>query len=100
MHSGINDNGEIVGDYTDAANVTHGLIDVSGVFTSFDVPGAGLTTIQDVNNAGQIVGYYTDSARNIIGFVGTPTTVPEPGTFALVVLAGLVGSRRRSSPRY
>ncbi len=87
---GINDSGEIVGNYVDAANVTHGFVDLGGTFTSFDVPGANLTTITDINNSGQFVGWYTDSASGLFGFVATPTSVPEPASLSLVVI-GLAG---------
>ena len=94
---GINDSGEIVGDYIDAASVQHGFVDIGGSFTSVDVPGASSILIKDVNNQGQIVGFSIDNANHIVGFVGTPVSVPEPATIALLSLglAGLGFSRRK-----
>jgi hypothetical protein len=94
---GVNDSGEIVGDYIDAASVQHGFVDIGGSFTSVDVPGASTIVIKDVNNHGQIVGFSIDNANHIVGFVGTPVSVPEPATLALLSLglAGLGFSRRK-----
>jgi hypothetical protein len=87
---GINNAGEIVGFYTDAGGIQHGYIDLGGVFSSFDPPGSVSTTINGVNNLGQIVGFYTNANQDVIGFVGTPTSVPEPSSFALL-LVGVIG---------
>ena len=86
---GINDLGEIVGFYTDAAGNQHGYIDNDGVFTSFDPPGSASTTINGLNDKGDIVGFYTNPTTDTVeGFVGTP--VPEPSTWAMM-LAGFAG---------
>ena len=86
---GVNNLGEIVGFYTDAAGDQHGYIDKGGVFTSFDPPGSASTTINGVNNLGEIVGFYTNPATDTVdGFVGSP--VPEASTWAML-LAGFAG---------
>jgi hypothetical protein len=85
---GITNTDEIVGFYVDTANVQHGYIDIGGLFTSFDPAGSVNTTINGANDLGQIVGFFTDP--NVIGFVGTPKTVPEPASFALIGV-GLIG---------
>ncbi|MGD0960051.1 MAG: hypothetical protein ABSB19_09610 [Methylomonas sp.] len=87
---GINNSGEIVGFYQDSAGVQHGYTDIGGTFTSFDPTGSTNTTINGVNDLGQIAGFFTDANTNTIGFVGTPTSVPEPGNAALFI-AGLIG---------
>jgi hypothetical protein len=86
---GISNSGEVVGFYTDASG-QHGYTDIGGHFTSFDPTGSVNTTINGVNDLGQIVGFYTDANANVIGFVGTPATVQEPATLALLGI-GLVG---------
>lgn len=62
--SGINNGGQIVGTYTDAAGV-HGFIrSATGVFTTIDDPNAnpGTTSVDGINNLGVIVGTFTDSS--------------------------------------
>jgi len=57
---GINDIGEVVGDYvTKSDGHRHGFLRSSkGGFTTFDVPGADITVGEGINNAGTIVGFY------------------------------------------
>lgn len=95
---GISNTGEIVGSYTDAGGVQHGYTDIGGLFASFDPAGSVSTTINGVNDLGQIVGFYTDANQNVIGFVGTPKSVPEPASLALLVVGLIVAAvahRRR-----
>lgn len=92
---GISNTGEIVGFYADAGGVQHGYTDIGGVFASFDPPGSVNTTINGVNDLGQIVGFYTDANDNVIGFVATPTAVPEPATIALYGAGLIVAVMRR-----
>src|SRR5262249_4132643 len=82
---GINDQGQIVGDYVDTDNNRHGFLLSHGAYTQLDVPGASLTVAQGINNAGVIGGVYVDAAQNQHGFVlsqGAYTTVdvPFPGS--------------------
>jgi probable HAF family extracellular repeat protein len=50
---GINDNGVIVGFFTDANNQQHGFIDNNGVFTTIDNPlGVNGTSLNGINDAG------------------------------------------------
>ena len=72
--SGINDAGQIVGQYMDAAG-QHGFLYTPGAgFTSIDAPAAtGGTYASGINNAGQIVGNYYDSTGSH-GFLYTPGT--------------------------
>jgi len=81
--AGLNDCGEVVGAFVDAAGNTHGFIYNRHTmsFQQIDDPnavGPAGTVINGVNDRGQIVGFYTDAHGNVIGFVGTPT-VPEHG---------------------
>lgn len=84
--SGINDVGHVVGDYTDAAGVTHGYVLRSGVFTTLDFPGAAFTEARGIGPRGEIVGTYRkpgEPAVNFHGFLlranGEFTQVDYPG---------------------
>lgn len=98
---GLNNHGQVVGDYVDAAGDMHGFLYTVGTanYLSIDDPnGIGTTTINGINDKGQLVGFYVDAGQNTDGFVATP--VPEPGLTALagLVLAGitLAGRKRRA----
>jgi hypothetical protein len=75
---GVNDNGTVVGTYTDGSGgtaTTHGFIWRSNgsVTTGVDDPkGVGTTFLNGINNEGDIVGFYTDSAGNTDGLVAFP----------------------------
>jgi hypothetical protein len=77
MPFGINDNDDIVGQYTDRKGATHGFLLVSplhnAMWTSIDDPnGIGATTINGLNDAMEMVGFYTDTAGNTHGMLITP----------------------------
>ena len=59
---GVNDDGQVVGDYHDAAGNFHGFFWDAGLFLRLDVtfPGATITGPTAINNVGQIVGFYFD----------------------------------------
>jgi probable HAF family extracellular repeat protein len=71
---GINNVGDIVGDYRGGIP-HHGFRDQGGLtyrgggFTAFDVPGATFTIPSGINDAGQIVGTFGDSNGNGHGFL-------------------------------
>jgi probable HAF family extracellular repeat protein len=112
----INNNGAIVGYYGDATNNTHGFVYQNGVFTTLDDPFADTwnslkplqpsgTEVLGINDQGQVVGFYyymtgtgPNPRVNVQAFLATP--VPEPGSLALVTIAGIVASgwrfRRRN----
>lgn len=104
---GINNAGQIVGEYEDDSGVLHGfLLDedlkflerrrmVGGVihgfvldedsFTTIDFPDAVETKAFGINNAGQIVGFYKDSSGDVHGFLldsGTFSSIDFPGATA------------------
>lgn len=62
--TGVNERGQVVGDYRDAAGRFHGFIWDDGQFVTFDVPfpNASGTALTAINNGGQIVGFYSDTA--------------------------------------
>jgi hypothetical protein len=93
---GINDSGEITGEYKDASSVVRGFIrHRDGTFTKFDAPGAstaaGLgTSPRRINNAGEVAGFYNAGPKGVRhGFVrhadGTITTIDPPGSIGTVV---------------
>jgi uncharacterized membrane protein len=80
LPEGINDEGAIVGFYTDANVVPHGFVrSPGGAIFPFDAPGAGLgagldegTVAYGISDLGAIVGYYQDSQYVFHGFVRGP----------------------------
>ena len=82
--NGINDAGQIVGDFeTTYGSNNQGFLYQDGVFTTIDDPNAGAkgTSAQGINDAGQIVGTYYDGSGNEHGFIdndGVFTTVDNP----------------------
>lgn len=70
--TGINNNNEISGFYTDAKGVTHGFLKplTGGVAVRFTVPGATTTQFLGVNDNGMAVGFYigTDTFPHGITF--------------------------------
>src|SRR5437867_8361390 len=73
---GINDAGDIVGDFG-----RHGFLYSRGIFTTVDVPGAVVTQAFGINNSGQIVGNFSDTtgAHGFLYSRGIFTTVDVPG---------------------
>jgi uncharacterized membrane protein len=55
---GINDSGDLVGFYNDAAGRTHGFIRSGGMFRSVDMPGATSTQARGIAPNGDLVGSY------------------------------------------
>ena len=52
---GINDSGQIVGEYQDTATfATHGYLLSGGNLSTFDVPGASNTSASGISDSGQI----------------------------------------------
>jgi hypothetical protein len=80
----INTPGDIVGQFVDAKNVSHGfLIDHrSGQFTVVDVPGATLTQANGINPQGDMVGRYNDGsgAHGWLWSDGQFSTIQFPGS--------------------
>ena len=90
LANGIDNAGQIVGEYLDAHGSTHGFLFSSGTYTTIDDPlGINGTDAKGINDAGEIVGYYLDGSSVAHGFVynnGTYVTLNDPsaanGTFA------------------
>src|SRR5205807_1064349 len=71
---GINDNGQIVGEYiTSPDGVHHGFLYSNGTYTTLDDPlGIGSTIATGINASGLIVGYYNDASFHGHGFLYNP----------------------------
>jgi uncharacterized membrane protein len=67
--TGISPQGDIVGQYDDAAGRRHGFRLVDGAFTTIDYPNAVSTGAFGINPQGDIVGNYQDSAGVRHGFI-------------------------------
>jgi uncharacterized membrane protein len=84
---GINNSGQIVGNYQDAKLSWHGYVrSAAGAFTTLDVPGVDEEIeLAGINDAGQIVGTFPD-AKGAHGFVrsasGVFITIDMPGATA------------------
>jgi probable HAF family extracellular repeat protein len=79
---GINDAGQVVGNFTDASNRASGFLYSNGTYTTLlDPLGTGGTFARGINNAGQTVGGYSDSIHQSHGFFysgGTFSTLDNP----------------------
>ena len=70
---GINNLGEIAGQFWDKSFVEHGFVLYpGGKFVQIDVPGAISSSLGSINNLGQITGHYIDASCNNLGYIATP----------------------------
>ena len=77
--SGINDTGQIAGNYGNASG-GHGFLKDGSTYTTLDVPGAFATGASGINGRGQIVGEY-ENGSGLHGFLkdgSTYTTLDVP----------------------
>lgn len=105
---GINNIGEIVGQYGTASGGQFGFLLSGGVYTTIAVPGPSgtTTTAFGINDLGEIVGTYVENGT-ANGFLATPdvSAVPEPAGFTMLLGAFAVGGlawtkkRRRGAGR-
>ncbi len=86
--TGINNGGQIVGNYTTVPQTpqkSNGFIYSGGTFTTLNVSGAVLTQPKGINSSGQVVGYFqspSNQSPSNHGFLysgGTVTTFDYPG---------------------
>ncbi len=101
---GLNNEGQVVGDYMDANGNTHGFVynTGTGTYATIDDPNEGVvngvtsTTVNGINDQGQLVGFYTDANGNVDGMLATVQQVvavvtdPTAGS-TLAVAAGSGG---------
>jgi probable HAF family extracellular repeat protein len=72
---GLNNNGQVVGVYTDSSNATHGFVYTvkTKIFQSIDDPnGVGTTIVNGINDKGVLVGFFGTAPINS-GFVAIPS---------------------------
>lgn len=83
LATGINDSGQVVGNYSNCATGSHGFIYNGSTWITLDDPdGVGSTYASGINNNGQVTGYYLDAA-GMHGFIysdGNYTILDEPNT--------------------
>jgi hypothetical protein len=71
---GINDAGQVVGDFWDASGVDRGFVrESTGALTTFTIDIAGQggvpVTVSGINRSRRIVGWFVDSSQHHHGFV-------------------------------
>ena len=87
---GINNSGQILGEYRDSSQAIHQFLRSAdgATFAAIDVPGAAQTYGAGINNLGQVIGTYTDPAgthsfiRSADGKTYTTFDVPPEGGIA------------------
>lgn len=88
--AGVDDAGDIIGQYVDSSGVSHGFVYSKGAFTTIDVPGASDTFLDATSPNGKILaGSYYGSDGNDHGFLlqnGVFTTVDYPGAVDTEIL--------------
>jgi hypothetical protein len=87
--SGINEKGDIVGTYLNAANISHGFLLKSGKIQTLTAPGAIATAAAGINNDGDIIvnwqdsngtyyaGLYNGNTYTVQGVPGATMTIAE-----------------------
>jgi hypothetical protein len=93
---GINNQGWVVGGFTDASFKGHGFIFDGRNFFQLDYPGSIFTTASKINEFGQVVGSYQDAAGLLRGysyFHGNFESIDFPGSVDRTAFAQGVNSR-------
>jgi uncharacterized membrane protein len=70
--SALNDEGAIVGGYTNTSSSLVGFVYQNGSVQQVEFPGANLTYALSINNAGKVAGFFFDSTNLVHGFTWTP----------------------------
>ena len=89
--NGINDRGDVAGQYFDAKGVQHAFVKlVGGKFTSFDWKGHTGAAADGINNQGQIAGYAVNKSGGYEGFLKSGKTFksmnnPNAGSTGTIV---------------
>jgi len=86
--TGVNNSGEVVGFWENAAGDFSAFMDVGGMITSFQFPGSMSTQALGVNDLGEIVGDYLDAGGVMHGFLdnaGMFTMLDPTGSAATTI---------------
>jgi len=66
----------------------HGFLDVDGIFSTIDIPGASFTSATGIDNAGRIVGSFDDGQNRRHGFIrsgASSSIIDVPGADSTVI---------------
>ena len=91
---GINDAGQIVGDFEDEKG-PHAYLYSDGIFTPLDILGINRGQAFGINNRGQIVGNFVDDDGTTRGFIASPVPLPQSALFFGTALLVTIKMRRR-----
>lgn len=97
---GLNNEGQVVGDYVDAAGNTHGFVYsiATAAYTTINDPNATpaspgaptMTVVNGINDLGQLVGFYLDASGNTDGMLaaipGTIATIANPTAGSTILM--------------
>jgi hypothetical protein len=59
---GINNAADSAGSYVDQSGITHGFLDIKGIFSSVDLPGTTFNQLLGLNDADAAAGYWQDDS--------------------------------------
>lgn len=80
--NGINDYGQVVGQFTDHSGAVHGFVYEADSFCQIDYPGMSGVNLYKINNLGQFVGSITDPTGTVHGFSFDRGTLSPPISYA------------------
>ena len=88
----INNDGAVVGFYTDSAGKTHGFLLQDGNFTTIDYPGAVRTAAMGINSQGDVVGAHYEDPTRIPNSIGAHGFLLSQGAFTAIDYPGKYGA--------
>ena len=79
--NGINDHGQVVGQFVDKNGGVHGFVWEADSFSQVDYPGMSAVNLYKINNLGQFVGSVNDPKCTVHGFFFDRGTLSPPLTY-------------------
>lgn len=73
----LNDQGDVVGFFSDINQVLHGFRRQGGLFTTVDFPGGSSNFPLGINAEGKIVGQYSDTAGSFHSYLAQPGSIQD-----------------------